>query len=393
MNEDPIIIIGAGPAGLMAAQQLATRGYQVHIYEKNKAAARKFLVAGHGGFNLTHSEQIENFVTQYDAAEIQKIVRHFDNNATVEWLSSIGIPTYVGSSGKIFPEKHIKPIQVLQAWLDHLNQLGVIINYEYSFVDFDANSVILLHNKEVVRKSYRQLILTLGGGSWKKTGSDASWIPVLTNKKIKITPLQAANSGYNTTNDLSDLEGQVLKNIQVAFNGTSKLGEIVFTTYGIEGSPLYYMNRYSRPYKFPITLHIDLKPNVSLDAILKQMQSGGNISSLLKNKLKLSSTAVALLKKLDKQSFTDPIALGKHIKNYPIQVSGLRPLDEVISTAGGIPFNELNKDLSLHKFPLVYCAGEMLDWEAPTGGYLLQACFSTGVWVATSISKNHPLTI
>ena len=135
MNEDPIIIIGAGPAGLMAAQQLATRGYQVHIYEKNKAAARKFLVAGHGGFNLTHSEQIENFVTQYDAAEIQKIVRHFDNNATVEWLSSIGIPTYIGSSGKIFPEKHIKPIQVLQAWLDHLNQLGVIINYEYSFVD------------------------------------------------------------------------------------------------------------------------------------------------------------------------------------------------------------------------------------------------------------------
>lgn len=391
MNGDPIIIIGAGPAGLMAAQQLATRGYQVHIYEKNKAAARKFLVAGHGGFNLTHNEEIETFITRYDAKEIQNIVRHFDKNATVEWLKSIGIPTYVGSSGKIFPEKNIKPIQVLQAWLDHLNQLGVIINYEYNLLDFDVDSVTFLHHKEVVHKSYSQLILALGGGSWQKTGSDASWIPMLTNKKINITPLQAANSGYNTANDFSDLEGQVLKNIQVSFNNTNKLGEIVFTTYGLEGSPLYYMNRYSRPYEFPITLHIDLKPTVPLDGILKHMQSGGTISALLKHKLKLSSTAIALLKKLDKRIFTDPMALGKHIKNYPIQVSGLRPINEVISTAGGVPFTELNKDLSFHKFPLIYCAGEMIDWEAPTGGYLLQACFSTGAWVAASISKKNPL--
>lgn len=393
MNEDPIIIIGAGPAGLMAAQQLATKGYQVHIYEKNKAPARKFLVAGHGGFNLTHSEPITTFVEKYDADEIQNIVRSFDNNKTVVWLSSIGIPTYVGSSGKIFPEKHIKPIQVLQAWLDHLNQLGVIINYEYSFLDFDLHSVSLIHNKEVVSKNYRQLILALGGGSWQKTGSDASWIPVLRNNNIAIKPLESANSGYNTTNDFSDLEGQILKNIQVSFKNISKLGEIVFTKYGIEGSPLYYMNRFTRSYDFPINLYIDLKPNMTTDAILKQIQPEGNISSLLKHKLKLSITAIALLKKLDKQTFTNPVTLVQSIKSYPIPVRGLRPIDEVISTAGGVPFAELQEDLSFRKFPLVYCAGEMIDWEAPTGGYLLQACFSTGSWVATAISKKYPIII
>lgn len=387
MNGDPIIIIGAGPAGLMAAEQLAAKGYEVHVYEKNKAAARKFLVAGHGGFNLTHSEPTDSFIEKYDVEQIQNIVRSFDNSKTIQWLSSIGIPTYIGSSGKIFPEKHIKPIQVLQAWLDRLKQLGVVIHYEHCFLDFDASSVTLSHHKEIIHKKYRQLILALGGGSWQKTGSDASWIPILASKGLVIRLLQAANSGYNTTDDWSSLEGQVLKNIEVSFQHTKKLGEIVFTKYGIEGSPLYYMNRYTRAYNFPLYFQIDLKPNMTQAALLKQLQSGGSISTVLKNKLKLTVTAIALLKKLDKQTFTDSNALAQIIKNYPIQVCGLRPIDEVISTAGGVSFAVLQEDLAFHAFPQVYCIGEMLDWEAPTGGYLLQACFSTGVWVAESISN------
>lgn len=387
MNEDPIIIIGAGPAGLMAAHQLAKKGYKVHIYEKNKAAARKFLVAGHGGFNLTHSEPIASFIKKYDAEQIQHIVQSFDNSHTVAWLAEIGISTYVGSSGKIFPEKDIKPIQVLQAWLDQLNQLGVIIHYEHNFIDFDQHSVTLNHNNESLHKPYHKLILALGGGSWKKTGSDAAWISLLKNKNITIKPLQAANSGYNTTDDYASLEGQVLKNIEISFQNTKKLGEMVFTKYGIEGSPLYYMNRYTRTFHFPLHLHIDLKPNLTKDALVKQLQSGSRVSTILKTKLRLSATAAALLRRLDKHTFTNPEALADAIKHYPIQVSGLRPIDEVISTAGGIPFTELREDLALHQFPNVYCAGEMIDWEAPTGGYLLQACFSTGAWIASSIDK------
>ncbi|UIR57963.1 TIGR03862 family flavoprotein [Sphingobacterium sp. SRCM116780] len=388
MNEDPIIIIGAGPAGLMAAQQLALKGYRVHIYEKNKAAARKFLVAGHGGFNLTHNEPIDTFIQKYDALEIKKIVQSFDNEATIQWLSSIGISTYVGSSGKIFPSKNTKPIQVLQAWLDHLQQLGVSIHYGYTWLDFDKQSATFESDGIIVNRNYQKLILALGGGSWKKTGSDAAWIAILKNKNIAITALQSANSGYNMIAPFKNLEGQVLKNISISFGDQRKLGEIVFTKYGIEGSPIYYMNRYTRNHEFPLFLHIDLKPHMSEIDILEQLQSEGNVSSILKNKLKLSSTALTVLKNLDKATFTDPITLAQAIKKFPIQILSLRPIDEVISTAGGVSFAELDERLAFHKFPTIYCAGEMIDWEAPTGGYLLQACFSTGVWVAQAISNS-----
>jgi len=386
MKKGPIVIIGAGPAGLMAAQLLAERGYQVSIYEKNKAAARKFLVAGHGGFNLTHSEAIDAFVEKYDAHQIRMIVRSFDNNATVQWLSSIGIPTYVGSSGKIFPAKDMKPIQVLQAWLGHLEQLGVSIHYGCTLLDFDTDSITLAHNDAIITKPYHRLVLAMGGGSWAKTGSDASWISLLVRKNIEVTPLQPANSGYNTSDDFSDLEGQVLKNIQVTFDSTAKLGELVFTKYGIEGSPLYYLNRFTRGRDFPLDLRIDLKPKMTIEAIIRHLQTTGTISSLLKNNVKLSHTAIALLKRLDKQTFLTPHNLATMIKNYPIQVCGLRPIDEVISTAGGVAFTSLDPSLALHQYPNVYCVGEMIDWEAPTGGYLLQACFSTGAWVGKAIT-------
>lgn len=387
MCGNPIVIIGAGPAGLMAAQHLAVLGYEVHVYEQNKAAARKFLVAGDGGFNLTHSEPIADFVNKYDAPLIKSMVRTFDNQSTVEWLSQIGIPTYVGSSGKVFPERQIKPIQVLQAWLAHLKSLKVSIFYQHRFVDFDEEYVYLYHKGEVISKKYEKLILGLGGASWKKTGSDASWLPIFEQKGIKVEPLQAANSGYDTSVDWSEIEGQVLKNIQISFHHEKKLGEIVFTKYGVEGSPLYYMNRFTRGQVFPIDLLIDLKPNMPIDAVVDKLSYGGKIGALLKDKLKLSKTAITLLRRLEKEIFTDPVMLSKFIKEYPIQVTGLRPIDEVISTAGGVSFEELDENLALYRFPKIYCVGEMLDWEAPTGGYLLQGCFSTGVWVAKGISR------
>ncbi len=387
MSEKPIIIIGAGPSVLMAAQKLAEKGYKVQVYEQNKAAARKFLVAGHGGFNLTHSESIDSFVEKYDSVEIQEIVRYFDNQATIQWLSEIGIETYVGSSGKIFPAKHIKPIQVLKAWLLHLENLGVEIHYEHIFVDFNENNAHIKKEDQLLEIPYSKLIIALGGGSWKKTGSDAKWITLFQQKNIKINTLQPANSGYNTGDKFHQFEGQFIKNVEVSFHDKTKLGEIVFTNYGIEGSPIYYMNRFTRPFGFPNFIHLDLKPHLSELEISEVLDRGGNISSILKNKLKLSSTAINILRLLDKETYTNPSILAKFIKKYPIEILDFRPIDEVISTAGGICFSELNKNLELKNHPNIYCAGEMLDWEAPTGGYLLQACFSIGVWIADDITQ------
>ncbi len=385
MSTAPIVIIGAGPAGLMAAQQLAEKGFEVHIYEQNKAAARKFLVAGHGGFNLTHNEPIEQFILRYDNPILHKIVKHFDNQDTINWLKDLGIETYVGSSGKIFPVKNIKPIQVLQAWLDKLEQLGVKIFYQHTFIDFDYHQVTVSYNESIQKVTYNKLILALGGGSWKKTGSDAKWIPLFESKGIAISPLQSANSGYETTESFSELEGQVLKNIEVKFENITKKGELVFTQYGIEGSSIYYLNRFTRKTPFPLQIQVDLKPNLSDAQIESELNKSNNITKTLKEKLNFAGASLQLLKKLPKEIYVNPTSLSKAIKQYPIEVANLRPIDEVISTAGGVSFDGVNESLALYKHPNVYCLGEMLDWEAPTGGYLLQACFSMGAWAADNI--------
>ncbi len=387
MLEDKIIIIGAGPAGLMAAQVLAEKGFPVEVYEQNKAAARKFLVAGNGGFNLTHNEDIETFIQKYNAPEIQNIVRSFDNKKVIDWLLDLGITTYVGSSGKIFPTKNFKPIQVLKAWLEHLEQLNVKIHYEQTLIDFDKDSVSIQNNLGIQKINYTKLILAMGGGSWKKTGSDAKWIEILKPKNIEINPLQSANSGYNTDSKFHQLQGQYLKNIKVSFDGNDKIGELVFTKYGIEGSPIYYLNRFTRPHNFPLTIYIDLKPNFSESEIFNALNGTDRISQVLKRKLKLATTALNLLKTLDKETYTNIEILSKLMKKFPMEVLSFRPIDEVISTSGGVAFSALNHQLQLKNFPNVFCVGEMLDWEAPTGGYLLQACFSTGFFLGNAIAN------
>lgn len=391
MSENQIIIIGAGPAGLMAAQILAEKGLEVHVYEQNKAAARKFLVAGNGGFNLTHSEEIDSFLKKYDAPEIREIVNNFDNQKVIQWLSDLGISTYVGSSGKIFPTKNFKPIQVLKAWLDRLANLGVNFHYEHSFQNFDEKFVYFKNREEDLKVKYSKLILAMGGGSWKKTGSDAKWVETLTQKNIEITPLQSANSGYNTPEIFHLLQGQYLKNIEVSFKENHKTGEIVFTKYGIEGSPVYYLNRFTRKHKFPLTIHLDLKPSLSELEILEALNGTEKISSVLKRKLKLSTTALNLLKTLDKESYLNLENLAKTIKYFPIEVLSFRPIEEVISTSGGVSFSALKSNLELKNFSHVFCAGEMIDWEAPTGGYLLQACFSTGFFVGNAVTDSMDL--
>lgn len=388
MQDNQIIIIGAGPSGLMAAQILAEKGFKVQVFDQNKAAARKFLVAGNGGFNLTHSEELDSFLDKYESKEIQEIIKLFDNKKVVDWLSNLGISTYSGSSGKIFPTKNIKPIQVLKAWLDHLEKWGVEFHYNHTFLDFDESQVLLKNNEGEININYSKLILAMGGGSWKKTGSDAKWIETLAKKNIEVTPLDSANSGYNTHSIFHQLQGQYLKNIKVSFEENQKTGELVFTKYGIEGSPIYFMNRFTRKQNFPLTLYIDLKPNLSKSEISDQLNGTEKASSILKKRIKISTTGLNLLKTLDKESYTDIENLAKMVKTFPVEILSFRPIGEVISTSGGVAFSELTSQLELKRFPNVYCAGEMIDWEAPTGGYLLQACFSTGSFVANSIIES-----
>lgn len=384
-----IILIGAGPANLMAAEVLATAGHQVQIFERNKAAARKFLVAGHGGFNLTHNEPIDQFVERYDAEFVKSIVRAFDNQATIQWLNDLGISTYVGSSGKIFPEKSIKPIQVLQAWLQRLASLQVAIHYGCTMIDFDHHTVTIENSEGIHQHTFDRLILGLGGKSWAKTGSDGMWESMMKPKNVALTPLEPANSGYTTDIDFTMLEGAVLKNIAVHYQEHSKKGEIVFTNYGIEGSPIYYTNRMIRKDGFPNQIFIDLKPNLSATEITAKLNSNQSISTILKEKLNIKGASLSLLRLLDKATYNDKTALATLIKRYPINITGFRPIDEVISTAGGIQINSLNNDLSLKHYPNVYINGEMLDWEAPTGGYLLQACFSLGRYIGLKIATKN----
>jgi len=375
-----IHIIGAGPAGLMAAESFASKGFQVHMYDHKKAAGRKFLVAGHGGFNLTYSENLEQFLLRYDVPQIQQIVKYFDNEKTREWLTKLGIETYVGSSGKIFPIKGIKPIDVLEKWLSHLKKLGVKFHYTHRLIDFSDTKLVFQFKDKVVELEYEKAVFAFGGKSWSKTGSDGTWVELFNKKGIQVSNLEPSNSGIEMIKPLKEISGKPLKNIRFFNELAERNGEIIFTDYGIEGAPVYYMNCYVRGLSFPQDLFIDLKPQFS-QAEIEERLKNGKPTEVLKN-LKIDGAKLFLLKTLDKETYTNPAKLSEKIKAFPLTIKGFRPIDEVISTYGGVEWDELNLDLSLVKFPKIQCCGEMLNWDAPTGGYLLQGCFSSGAWVA-----------
>jgi len=380
---ETIHIVGAGPSGLMAAQQFALKGHPVNVYDHKSAAGRKFLVAGNGGFNLTHSEDIELFLTRYDTSEIQAVVRKFNNKEVVQWLESIGVSTFTGSSGKVFPEKGIKPIEVLQKWLVRLKELNVQFKFNHRLIDFDQDKLIFTSEKETIEIPYSRAVFAFGGKSWPKTGSDGKWESLFELKHIKLNSLEPSNSGLEMVQPLGELAGKPLKNIRLFNDFGEKFGELVFTEYGIEGSAVYFMNRFIRHRAFPQQLYLDLKPQFSLEHIV-QLLGSGNITQTLKKTLKFDPIRLTLLKTLDRESYINPKILAQHIKNFPILIKGFRPIDEVISTYGGVSWEELDCRLFLKKYPNIQCCGEMLDWDAPTGGYLLQACFASGHFLANN---------
>ena len=374
------IIIGAGPASLMAATQAIKKGDEVLVFEKMKTAGRKFLVAGDGGFNLSHIGDFDEFVSNYSHSQMADIIRQFTNNDLVQFLKELGIDTFVGSSGKIFPVKEIKPAMVLNTWLTYLKKQGVQFFYHSVLEDFDNDKVIIRSTSGLETYVFDRLILGLGAASWPKTGSDAAWVPLFQSKKIQVNPFVPSNAGVNVNlpkEFLHKFQGTVFKNVVVSHNGISRKGEVVLTEYGVEGAPVYYLNpSIRRGIQTPI--YIDFKSSKSENDIQSILINSKNISEGLK-RLKLPFAFIYWCKNyITKEDYQDFNFIIRLIKNFPISIHSFRPIEEAISCAGGISWNEINKKLQLKKFPNVSVIGEMVDWEAPTGGYLLQGAFSMG---------------
>ena len=384
-----------GPAGLMAGTTLLQAGFEVHFFDHKKAAGRKFLVAGHGGFNLTHSEEKETFKEKYNHPFVKDAFQQFDNEEWRKWLRSIQVETYVGSSGKIFPIKGIKPIEVLTNWLSSIEKFGGFIHYSHKLIDFSEKEVVFQSEEKEVKHSFDYLVFAMGGASWKKTGSMGDWLDLLSSKQIECVPFESSNSGFEVVNadKLASLEGQTLKNTDTSFDLISRKGDVVISSYGLEGTPIYYVNKAFRENREEI-LSIDLKPTKSHEEIVKVLQKSKNTTEGLKT-LHLSKTAIQLIKIwTTKEEFSDVETLARRIKKLQFKPTSLRPIDEVISTIGGISMNSITSEFQLKRYSNIYACGEMLDWDAPTGGYLIQGCVSTGFVVASSIiqSLSHPIS-
>ena len=387
MKNKSVAIIGTGPSGLMAGTVLAENGWNVTFFDHKKAPARKFLVAGHGGFNLTNSDSISSFIEKFDEQQIKDSVSNFTNANFRAFLGKIGVETYAGSSGKVFPIKGIKPIMVLSKWLEYLEKFDVHFQYEHKLVDFSSEQLKMEYRDEQKTFSFSKIIFALGGASWSKTGSIGDWLNLFRQKNISCNSFQSSNSGvvFQSGFDLKPLEGQYIKNCKIFSSTFERLGDITITKTGLEGAPIYALNK---EFRMGTPVFIDFKPTIDFDKISKTIvQSKNNTEGL--RKLKLSKTSIAFLKLvLDKEHFKNPEILAKSIKNLKIPFAIFQPIDEVISTIGGVSFDSVLPTFELLNVSNVYCVGEMLDWDAPTGGYLIQACVSSGHSAGNSI-VNH----
>lgn len=393
-----ISIIGGGPSSLMLAATIDTKKFNVTIYERNHTPGRKFLVAGKGGFNLTHSEEVASFINRYSPSSFfSNIILAFSNSDLQKWLDNIGIPTYTGTSKRIFPIKGIKPIHVLKAFLKIADQKKIDIKTHYHWKGWTTRNQLLFNNnsKEVIVKS-DITIFALGGASWKITGSDGSWLPHFQNKGITTIPFQPSNCSFEVkwpTAFLNLAEGKSLKNISIEYHSHSKKGELIITKFGLEGNAIYALSpdlRKDLAHSGSATIFLDLKPSWTLDILLDKIKHRGNksITKQLNDELNINEPQLFLLKSvLSKAEFTNYQILANKIKRLPILITGIAPIDKAISTVGGIDLNEIDANFELKKFPNHFVIGEMLDWDAPTGGYLLQGCFSMGYSLANHLNK------
>ncbi|KAB0268313.1 TIGR03862 family flavoprotein [Microvirga brassicacearum] len=392
-----VAVIGGGPAGLMAAERLAQAGLAVTIYDQMPSVGRKLLMAGRGGLNLTHSEDLARFVVRFAEAlpHLRPAIEAFPPEALRRWSEGLGQETFVGSSGRVFP-KAFKASPLLRAWLRRLESLGVAFALRHSWQGWDEAGSLLFTNAagEIVTARPDAVVLALGGASWPRLGSTGAWVPLLEARGVPITRLRPANMGVKVAwSDLlrTRFEGQPLKRIALTFGGVTVRGEAVVTADGLEGGAVYAL---SAPLRNAIErdgeaiLSVDLRPDISLQSLINRLavpRKGQSTSTFLRKAAGLSPLDIALLREGGTDLPADPEALARLIKAAPLRLTGLKPLERAISTAGGVPFAEVDDHLMLRRVPGIFVAGEMLDWEAPTGGYLLQATLSTAVAAAGGV--------
>lgn len=381
-----IAIIGAGPAGLMAAEVLSQYGYDVHVYEQKPTAARKFLMAGKTGLNISHAEPAAQFIQRYDQADwLAPWIKQWDAAWIQNWMKGLGIDSYIGSSGRIFPIE-MKAAPLLRAWLKRLAEEGVKFHYRHQVLQVQPQAVQFkdLLQEAVHTEAFDAVVLACGAVSWPQLGSDAAWQAWL--KAEEIEPFQASNAGVEIawSKFMQPVFGQPLKRVDAwAGESAKSTGDIVISHYGLESGLIYKQGRELRHLvrqQKPMVLQLDLLPDQSVEQLAAKLQPCKKQSlSNVWRKAGLDSAKANLVRELvDKALWTQPEALAGQIKSLKIALSGFRPIQEAISCAGGIKREMLTEQLQLKSYPAVFCAGEMLDWDAPTGGYLLTACFATG---------------
>jgi hypothetical protein len=383
-------VIGGGPAGLMAAEVLAGAGVAVDVYDAMPSVGRKFLQAGIGGLNLTHSESQGDFLARYGAGHdfVRPWLEAFSPDALREWAAGLGIETLIGSSGRVFPTQ-MKAAPLLRAWLRRLKDTGVGFHVRHRWTGWDADQPIFATPAGLTRARPGAVVLALGGGSWAHLGSDGAWVPLLQARGVTVEPLRPANSGFDirwSEHFRGRFAGQPVKPVTAWLeDGVPKQGEFVVTDHGIEGGLVYSLSAALRDRiedRGHAVLHLDLAPNRDLPRLVQDLckpRGGQSLANHLRKQAGIDGVKAGLLREvLGKDLPADVAAVAEAIKDLSLRLTAARPLDEAISSAGGVAAEALDQRLMLKQLPGVFCAGEMLDWEAPTGGYLLTACFASG---------------
>ncbi|MGZ8184482.1 MAG: TIGR03862 family flavoprotein, partial [Methylobacter sp.] len=389
-----VAIIGGGPAGLMAAEVLSQAGVKVDLYDAMPSVGRKFLMAGKGGMNITHSEPFDKFLSRYGSRQsyIKPMLDAFGPEALRAWAQDLGIETFIGSSGKVFPAD-MKAAPLLRAWLHRLRTGGVSFHMRHQWLGWD-DGMLRFQTPDGERKiNADAAVLALGGGSWARLGSTGAWVPLLVQQGVPVEPLQPSNCGFDVGWSeffQGRFAGQPLKPVQASFTNSAgfkfcRQGELVVTADGVEGSLIYKMSALLRE-QIAATgtalIHLDLAPGKDKQFLIDRISAPRGkhtMTNHLRKRIGIDGVKAALLREvLPKADFDDPVRLCDAIKALPVKLVAARPIDEAISSAGGVSFDALDEHLMIRVMPGVFCAGEMLDWEAPTGGYLLTACFAGG---------------